>query len=118
MVMGLNALAIANSRFEWGLYSTPVAIGYFVVRISMVLLAGYLATNRAGLGLWGSAVAGGVVFLAELLVPTTWFVLIGSWADVGRVWQSFLLLFWVPAGIGAVGGAIGRAHRRKKSAAI
>lgn len=117
-VMTLIALSIANSKYSW-VARPPAAISilYLLLRVALAGMAGYIATYRSRIGLWGAAIAGGLVFLAENIVIVAWFMSIEDWPDVGRVAQAFVTFVWVAMVLGVVGGWIGRTRRLREAAA-
>jgi hypothetical protein len=117
--MGLIALSIANYKLGWNVrLSDALSLSYLALRVFLAASAGYLATHRTSMGVWGAAIAGGLVFLAEQMVAGIWFILNRDLVDALRVAQSFLLLFWVSMLIGAAGGFVGRSWRKSEQAAI
>jgi hypothetical protein len=90
----------------------PYAILDLPVRIALVAGAGYLATRRAGLALWGAAVAGAVVFLASHVVVKGGIYLAQGNVDAALgVVISFFVLVWIAMGAGLVGGWIGKERK-------
>jgi len=116
VVMALIVLSIANFALNWQRHLPPmVGLVYFIVRVAMVALAGYLATYRTRAGLAGAAVAGALVLFAEQIVYAAWFAANGDWTDVSRIAQLFVVVVWATAIIGMIGGLVGRSHRARGS---
>ena len=108
----LAILPIANYRLEGSVWM-PVGAAYLTFRAVAFGSAGVIATYRTHLSLWGSALAAAIAFFAEQLVAGIWFAVQGQLASAMQVIQVFVLLVWIPAFIGVLGGIAGKTLRAR-----
>lgn len=113
LAMGLATLPIANYKFGAGIWLP--GLGLLVVRVLIVAVAGYIATNHTKMGLWGAALAGAIVFFAEQVLVGLWFIIDGQFTSAGSVVQSSVLFIWVALIVGAIGGLVGRVRNSRNS---